>query len=64
MDWLREHQADLVRLHQGQWVAVEGPALVAHAGDLATLLAFAAAKGHPLPLVTAVPAEPNVRLYA
>ena len=64
MAWLRDHQADLARGYAGQWIAIDGPALVAHAGDLATLMAFAAAKGHPRPLVTAVPADPSLRLYA
>jgi hypothetical protein len=63
MAWLRDHHDDLANRYQGQWIAVDGPKLVAHAGDLATLLTFAAAKGHPHPLVTAVRADPNVRLY-
>jgi hypothetical protein len=63
MAWLRDHHDDLRRF-SGQWIAIDGPELVAHAGDLATLLAFATAKGHPRPLVTAVPADPDLRVYA
>ena len=62
--WLQEHSAELAERYPGQWLAVDGPQLVAHAGDLAILLQQAAAAGHPHPFITAVPTTDAPRYFA
>ena len=62
--WLQEHSAELAERYPGEWLAVDGPQLVAHASDLATLLQQAAATGHPNPFITAAPAADAPRYFA
>jgi hypothetical protein len=64
MAWFQANLAALTNQYPGEWLALDGPQLVAHAGDLATLLAFSRAVGHPHPFVTAIPADPNIRIVA
>jgi hypothetical protein len=63
MAWLAAHEADLINDYAGQWIAIEGQAVVAHAGDLATLLQMSNQAGHPHPFVTRVTAEPRVPFF-
>jgi len=58
MAWIQAHRAELVATYPGQWIAVDGPQLIAHAGSLVDLLKKARDTGHPNPFVTAIPAEP------
>ena len=58
MAWLQSHQAEIAAKFPGEWIAVSGAQLVAHAKDLPSLLRLAAEAGHPNPFVTAVPASP------
>jgi hypothetical protein len=62
--WLQRHEAELARLYPGQWIALDGDRLVAHADDLPGLLALARQAGHPHPFITAVPREPILSLHA
>jgi hypothetical protein len=57
MKWLQENQDQLAAL-AGQWIAIDGPKLVAHAFELSTLLEQAERAGSPHPFVTAIPGEP------
>jgi hypothetical protein len=61
MAWLQVHGRELAEQHAGEWIAIDGPQLVASAPDLPTLLARAAEAGHPDPLVTAVPLPSSPR---
>ncbi len=63
MAWLETHDAELQARHAGKWIAVDGADLIAVAGDLDTLLERARAAGHPDPLVTGVPIDPDELLY-
>ncbi len=63
MIWLQEHQQELVALHPGEWIAIDGPRLVAHSGNLATLFDLAREAGHPNPFVTAMASEPVGSLH-
>ncbi len=63
MAWLAAHEADLINDYAGQWIAIEGQAVVAHAGDLATLLQMSNQAGYPHPFVTRVTAEPRVPFF-
>lgn len=63
MAWLQAHMEELTKLHPGEWLAVDGPELVAHAGDLPDLLRQAVEAGHPNPFITAIPAEPILSLH-
>ena len=62
MKWLQEHSAEIGPRYAGEWIAIDGSQLVAHARDLTTLMREANEIGHPNPFVTTVPAEPNVVL--
>ena len=57
MSWLQAHQEDLGHAFPGQWIAIDGQTVVAHAPDLPTLLQVATEAGHPHPFVSLVPAE-------
>ncbi len=61
MDWLR-HNEDALSKYRGEWIALDGPQLVAHASDLETLLLLAQEAGRPHPFVVHVPVEPLVNL--
>lgn len=63
MVWLREHHAELTARCAGEWIAIDGRELVAHAPDLVELLRLAAQAGHPNPFITAIPAQPITRLH-
>ena len=63
MAWLRANQAKAASLYQGEWIAIDGSELVAHAPDLATLLRQAQDAGHPHPFVTFIPTEPVSSLH-
>lgn len=63
MAWLGDHGNELAERYPGEWIAVDGSALIAHSADLPTLLEPARAAGHPDPLVTAVAAQPLGRFY-
>ncbi|MFI5387163.1 MAG: DUF5678 domain-containing protein [Fimbriimonadales bacterium] len=58
MVWIQEHRPELARQYPGEWIAIVGQQLVAHAADLASLLNLARQSGHPDPFVTAMPREP------
>jgi len=62
--WLQDHSAELAERYPGEWLAIDGPQLVAHAEDLTTLLQQAAASGHPNPFITAAPAADAPRYFA
>lgn len=57
MAWLQAHAEELGLRHPGEWIAIDGPELVAHARDVVTLMQLAREAGHPHPFVTAVPAS-------
>lgn len=63
MAWLQANQESLAGLYPGEWLAIEGTALIAHAGDLAELLKQSRKAGHPNPFITAIPAEPIGSLH-
>jgi hypothetical protein len=63
MEWLQEHQVELAAQYPGEWIAIEGSRLVAHAEDLSEVLRLAEEAGHPHPFVTAIPDQPITRLY-
>lgn len=63
MAWLRANQEKLEKRFPGEWIAVDGPELVAHAPSLPVLLQLAADAGHPNPFITALPADPDLKLY-
>ena len=58
MAWIQSHQAEIAAKFPGEWIAVSGAQLAAHARDLLSLLRLAAEAGHLNPFVTAVPAGP------
>lgn len=62
--WLQEHRAELAEHYPGEWLALDGPQLVAHGTDLATVTRLAATAGHPNPFITAVPATDAPRYFA
>ena len=55
LDWLEQHQDELAVRYAGEWVAIDGSALVAHATTLEAVVRLARERGHPDPLITAVP---------
>jgi hypothetical protein len=61
MAWLNQNSDELSSRYPGEWIAVDGPELVAHSAELTTLLEMAAAAGHPDPLVTVVPSQAMAR---
>jgi hypothetical protein len=63
MSWLQAHQEELRHTYPGEWIALEGQNVVAHAPDLPTLLQAATEAGHPHPFVSLVPAEPPVPFF-
>jgi hypothetical protein len=63
MSWLQAHQEQLRQTYPGQWVAIEGQSVVAHAPDLPGLLQAASEAGHPHPFVSLVPAEAPVPFF-
>lgn len=63
MSWLQAHQEELRHNFPGEWVAIEGQSVVAHAPDLPALLQAATQAGHPHPFVSLVPAEPPVPFF-
>lgn len=63
MRWLHDNLNNIAALYPGEWIAIDGPALVAHAADLPSLLKKAAEAGHPNPFITAVPSEPTISLH-
>lgn len=56
MAWLQAHREELARDCPGEWIAVDGSRLVAHAPELSDVLRVARESGHVDPFVTAVPA--------
>lgn len=64
LKWLQDHQVTLRDLYPGEWIAIDGPRLVAHAGDLAALVALSSAAGHPNPFITAIPSEAIISFHA
>jgi hypothetical protein len=60
MTWVHEHLNDLAAEHAGEWIALDGPHLIAVAADLPGLLARAVELGHPHPFVTVIPAGPDI----
>lgn len=60
MRWLSENGDSLEKLYPGEWIAIDGPELVAHSGSLADLLQLATDAGHPDPFITAIPATPII----
>lgn len=64
MAWLQAHHDEVQHDYPGEWIAVEGQEVVAHAADLPTLLQVAGNAGHPHPFVTLVSAaQPSVPFY-
>jgi hypothetical protein len=63
MAWLQEHYDEVAQKYPGEWIALDGPGLVGHAADLATLLALTGAAGHPDPFVTGIPGDPIASLH-
>jgi len=63
MAWLQMHQAELCEKYRGEWVAIDGPGLVAHAEGLEALLSLSQEAGHPNPFITAIPEEPLTSLH-
>jgi hypothetical protein len=63
MAWLAANHEGLTQRYPGQWIAVDGPGLVAHASDLPTLMQAAAAAGHPDPFITAIPGPSTPQLF-
>jgi hypothetical protein len=63
MSWLQANQEELRHTFPGEWIAIEGQNVVAHAPDLPTLLQAATEAGHPHPFVSLVPAEPPVPFF-
>lgn len=61
LDWLEQHQDELAARYAGEWLAVDGPALVAHATTLEEVVRLARERGHPHPFITAVASEPIMR---
>ena len=61
LDWLEQHQDELEARYAGEWVAIDGPALVAHATTLEAVVRLARERGHPHPFITAVSSEPITR---
>lgn len=55
LDWLGQHQAELEACYAGEWLAIDGPALVAHATTLEEVVRLARERGHLHPLITAAP---------
>jgi len=62
--WLQDHAAELTKQHPGEWLAVDGPQLVAHASHLTALLHQATEAGHPNPFITAAPAADAPHSFA
>jgi hypothetical protein len=58
MMWLLENHAELASTYAGQWLAIEGPSLVAHGPDLATVIRLAQEAGYDHPFITAIPGKP------
>jgi hypothetical protein len=58
MKWLQGNHAMLSEKYAGQWLAIEGDALVAHGPDLATVVRLAQEAGFPHPFITAIPGKP------
>lgn len=63
MAWLSKNGNTLFGLYPGEWIAVDGYCLVAHADTLTKLLRQATRLGHPHPLITAVPQERTLKFY-
>lgn len=63
MAWIQDHLADLERNYSGEWIAVDGAELVAHASDLPALIRIAANAGHADPFITAIPAGEPTPFY-
>jgi len=59
MAWLASHLEQLQHEFPGEWIAIDGDSLVAHALDMRALYEQAGAVGHPNPFVTAIPATPG-----
>lgn len=59
MAWLASHLDQLQHEFPGEWIAIDGDSLVAHARDMRALYELAGAVGHPDPFVTAIPATPG-----
>lgn len=56
MRWLEEHAAEMASM-AGEWLVIEGDALVAHGPDYSTVLAQARDLGIEVPFVEWVPEE-------
>lgn len=63
MKWLQNNHSNVAALYPGEWIAIDGPELVAHASDLPTLLRLSREAGHPNPFITAIPSEPVISLH-
>jgi hypothetical protein len=62
MKWLQENRAALAK-YSGEWVAVDGPRLVAHGIDLPTVVRKANEAGAAHPFITSIPGEPITDFY-
>lgn len=58
LDWLEAHGQEVHERYAGQFIAVEGQAVIAAAPDLRSVMEIARHRGHPYPLITAVPQHP------
>jgi len=56
--WLAAHP-EVLKEHAGQWIALEGPALIAADERLANVLAAARAQGIKRPLTMFIPVDPR-----
>jgi hypothetical protein len=63
MAWLHAHFAELRAEYAGEWVALDGPVVVAHGATLPVTLALAGQAGHPHPFVTVIPADDPLPFY-
>jgi hypothetical protein len=55
--WIRDNKHWLEREHAGQWIAVQGYALIAVGSDAADVMAKAKGQGVELPLLDVVPSR-------
>jgi hypothetical protein len=55
--YIQAHRVELANRYRGEWIAVDGPQVVAHSTKLIDLMKRAREQGHPNPFVTAIPAE-------
>lgn len=61
--WLEANRAELAARYAGEWVAIDGSQLLAHAGDLPEVVRLASENGCSHPFIAAVPAGPIRSLH-